>query len=312
MISRHRSGFTLIELLVVIAIIAVLVGLLMPAVQKVREAAARTRCTNHLKQWGLAFQQHNDVRGALPLGATSDSATTKRQTFVMYLWPFLEQNALFERNDFSQPFYLPPCTDGNAMTGLLGQPVALYRCPSDSAPDQTTTYYQRTRGNYVVNWGNAAYNLSTPSTPLPGKPCAPFSHVGGDRSKPRKTKLLDISDGASSTLLMSETLIAKSIADNDWRGDIHNDEGVFRFQTILTPNSTAPDTVLNGWYQTIGDPLMPAVAGADQYSAARSRHLLGVNGLLADGSVRFFTKYIASGSWAALGTMNGGETVTFE
>jgi hypothetical protein len=133
-----------------------------------------------------------------------------------------------------------------------------------------------------------------------------------DRSKPRKTTLLSLTDGTSNTLLMSESLIAKSIADNDWRGDIHNDEGVFRFQTILTPNSTAPDTVLNGWFQATGDPLMPAVAGADQYSAARSRHMLGVNGLTADGAVKFFSNRIASDAWRALGTINSSDTVSFD
>ena len=106
--------------------------------------------------------------------------------------------------------------------------------------------------------------------------------------------------------------MAKSTADNDWRGDIHNDDGVFRFHTITPPNSTVADIIASGWFQNANDPLMPAVAGAgnQQVAAARSRHTGGVNAGLADGSVRFFRNSTAPVTWMALGTMNGGEVVS--
>jgi len=101
--------------------------------------------------------------------------------------------------------------------------------------------------------------------------------------------------------------MAHSPEDNDWRGDIQNNEGVFRFHTLQTPNSTAPDVIANGWFQDTGDPAMPAVAGTfgRQQNAARSRHTGGVNVVLCDGSVAFYSDDITLNVWQALGTMNG-------
>lgn len=304
---RQRVAFTLVELLVVIAIIGVLVALLLPAVQAAREAARRSQCVNNLKQWGLAMQMYHDAQGQLPAGATPDP----RQTYVMRIWPYIEQASLAQRNDLKLHFYNPPVTIHNTMNGLGGQRLPMYNCPSDFGVDQTTGTYQRCRGNYMINWGNVTYGgtgalvLDRVQTGF-----APFSNIDGKRETPRLVKFASISDGLSNTLLMAEYLKAQNPDDIDWRGDIHNDEGVFRFHTIDAPNSSVADVIPNGWFEKNGDPQMPAVAGPfeRQKNAARSRHSGGVNALHCDASVAFYSDGISPNAWKALGTMDGAET----
>jgi prepilin-type N-terminal cleavage/methylation domain-containing protein/prepilin-type processing-associated H-X9-DG protein len=302
-ITRVPRGFTLVELLVVIAIIGILVALLLPAVQSAREASRRTQCLNHLKQWATAMHNFHDTYKRLPIG----SRNNPRQTWTMWLWDFGEQRGLAGQIQLeNNPFYLPPGTIGNTMNGLCGQPVGEYNCPSDTGSDLNSpgAYYQRRRGNYVVNWGPVKYDTA-PTTPER----APFAHENGNRSTPELVNLAAIIDGTSTTLLMSEYLKAHSADDNDWRGDIHNDDGVFKFMTLTTPNTTAPDVV--NWAVPVPDPdrWMPVTTAGAQYNTARSRHPGGVNASLCDGSVRFITNTIALATWQALGSRNGREPV---
>lgn len=317
-LSIHRArrrGFTLVELLVVIAIIGILVALLLPAIQAAREAARRTQCVNLLRQWGLSMQTYHDVHKQLPFGCTGcigvECEDVIRQTFVVRLWPYIEETSLAELNDLNVDFDEPPFTILGTFDGLGAKYVAMYYCPSDVGVgvDQTFGTFQRRRGNYVVNWGNATFGGPFNEAALEG--FAPFSHVEGRPKSPRKVEFSAITDGISQTLMMSEYLKAHSPEDNDWRGDILNNEGVFRFHTIQTPNSSVPDVIANGWFQETGDPLMPAVGNniRRQQNAARSRHPGGVNALMCDGSVDFRTNETAVNLWQALGTMNGEEVI---
>ncbi len=306
--GNHRGGFTLVELLVVIAIIGLLVALLLPAVQAAREASRRSHCLNNLRQLALAMQHYHDAKLMLPLG----SRDAPRQTWTMHIWPYMEQGNLASRNNLKGNFYEPPGTIVNTLDGLTGQYVPIYNCPSDFGVDQTAATYARRRGNYVVNWGNMKYGqneaLPVPASapqPTPG----PFSHIRGSRLEPRKTRFADITDGTSNTLLMSEVLKAWSPEDNDWRGDIHNDDGVCRFHTLVTPNTSVADIIASGWFVPTGDPLMPAAAGASvaQVAAARSRHPGGVHAAMVDGSARFVTDNVGQSAWRAMGSMSNDE-----
>src|SRR5262245_42451475 len=123
----RRAAFTLIELLVVIAIVAILIGLLVPAVQKVREAASRSTCQNNLKQWALAVHGYHDSKKALP----EASRNNPRRVWVVLIWPHVEQGTMYLQFDTNVHFYQPPNTITNTTTGIYAKPAPLYYCPSD-------------------------------------------------------------------------------------------------------------------------------------------------------------------------------------
>jgi prepilin-type N-terminal cleavage/methylation domain-containing protein/prepilin-type processing-associated H-X9-DG protein len=322
---RRRIGFTLIELLVVIAIIGVLVGLLLPAVQKVREAANRIKCTNNLKQWGLALHNYHDSFNAFPYGtnrayppgtemagtgALPPGSSAARKTFYVVIWPYLEQTALANAYNSKIGFYLPPNgptpVGGANRTGLVAQPQSIYYCPSDrpNAIWEGDRYW-RCRGNYVANYGPEL--LFTP-----GVRNAPFgwtSSGGFGEYVPYNSRIADFTDGTSNTLFLSETRFPRADTDRDTRGDVFNDQGGSWFMAIHTPNSGIDYTLSCPAAQN-QDPTMPCAPQngrvGQQYNA-RSRHPGGVNACFGDGSVHFITNSIALFTWQALATMNGGD-----
>jgi prepilin-type N-terminal cleavage/methylation domain-containing protein/prepilin-type processing-associated H-X9-DG protein len=297
----RRSAFTLIELLVVIAIIAILIGLLLPAVQKVREAAARMTCSNNQKQIALGLHNYHDVYLALP--ASDYAAGGSWGTWQVAVLPYIEQQNLF---NLYQNFMVGPITYSTTPNtiNVTTKFIKSLQCPSDPNGLNNTApaFSNISKHNYVANAGNTVRLQGTFSGVLFGG--APFLRNGGTQ------KLTDITDGTSSTLMISETLTGINAGSiNDLRGFTWWGPGAV-FMGFNPPNSTNPD-----WHQFSSycndQPTrnLPCAVNSNVQLAARSMHTGGVNAALCDGSVRFYRSSISINTWRALSTSLGGEVV---
>jgi prepilin-type N-terminal cleavage/methylation domain-containing protein len=305
----RRSGFTLIELLVVIAIIAVLIGLLLPAVQKVREAAARAQCQNNLKQIGLACHNYEGTHKRFPAG---DSATNSFSALA-YLLPYIEQ-----QNVYSQINFTINSTAAAQTADSITIPILM--CPADS---QGTLPAGFSGNSYAGNYGD------TIKWSQNGSVANGVFYAGGVGCK-----IGDITDGTSNTAFFSERLM----------GDWSNAVVTPRTDLINPPNvnPATSDDAMNicratdhtnpalQWFSNYGsywiqgnqntmythtsppnDPLCAYPQNLTQTMPASSAHAGygGVNLMMCDGSVHFVSNGISVATWRALGTRNGGETI---
>lgn len=198
---RRPRGFTLVELLVVIAIIGILVALLLPAVQAAREAARRTQCSNHLKQWGLALHNYHDVFNAFPM-TNAQNYLPNVQGFSPQarLLPFVEQMNLQNQLDFAQPAFTGPfnaLTPNPLFAATFAQRIPIGTCPSDPAPIFNIGASGSTYAgiNYMVSFGSG----KGPNYDLRWRTDGVVYENSG-------LGFADVLDGTSNTVFMSETV----------------------------------------------------------------------------------------------------------
>lgn len=341
-LSHLRRGFTLIELLVVIAIIAILIGLLLPAVQKVREAAARAKCTNNLKQLGLASHSYESAYGHFP-GLGESSATNF--SVQARLLPYVEQENLQRLIDFNEPLFTGPAWAAvlnPVHAQAAGTKVALLLCPSDAQEP----FFQSNGGtfagtNYLLNLGSGTGTNYDARYPTDG-----LAWYGS------KVKVTGISDGTSNTVLYSESLLgdglnasgpASSLTTQQlqrkqasfgsvWRTN-SGSQGVHEGgTTVINPNLAARVGEVSSWsgnrgsqwirgleHATMMTGYLPPnskipdfTAHGRMFGGPRSNHTGGVNVGFCDGSVRFVRDSVPVPAWQAAWSRNGGEALSLD
>jgi prepilin-type N-terminal cleavage/methylation domain-containing protein/prepilin-type processing-associated H-X9-DG protein len=335
----RRRGFTLIELLVVIAIIAILIGLLLPAVQKIREAANRMSCTNKIKQIGLACHNYESANSNFPpagkgYGFCQSSATYIGDTAIInmnglvLLLPYIEQDSLFARANTNSSFAVlgasnlrntspgaaqvgNPSSNGNSV--LNNMDVKAFDCPSATGTGTTgwsvtvhTTNYDfiASRGDFS-NCNYWRYTTSPTTT----------KYIFGENSA---TRFADITDGSSNTLMIGETTNGGRCngPDNGWSLRDWAMTGID--PAIATLNDwTYPNYNWSGCYNA-ANPAAPAGMGTPRpgrlgdWGRAGSMHTGGVNFALGDGSVRFLKQTLSVTILAQLSLMGDGQSPSMD
>jgi prepilin-type N-terminal cleavage/methylation domain-containing protein len=291
---KRRRGFTLIELLVVIGIIAILIGLLLPAVQKVRDAANLASCENNLKQIGLALHNYHDARGSFPAGYSDPTPWPQADNgpgwgWGAFLLPYLEQTNLYNQIAFNLDVGAP--ANGKVCSTLL----RIFSCPADTLPgaftltDGGSKTWTLAPGSYVACNGNDGVDdFTTPP------------HTGAFVRGTQGFRIADISDGLANTLFVGDR--SSKLSYCTWVGGPTGALNPF----LEAPGNFGAEVTLLMCHAGPTGPNAPGVFDAD---ATASPHLDGVPFLFGDGSVHFLANGIDIPTWMALATRAGGETI---
>ncbi len=293
--SRRRSAFTLIELLVVIAIIAILIGLLLPAVQKVREAAARMSCSNNLKQLGIAVHSYHDANLYFPQNASPNTYGygdgNNSWSWLAQILPNIEQGNLYTTGGIASL----PAFNSSAVSSTQ---IKTYLCPSDSSSNQART--DRANGGLLTgctnykgvagsNWAWGSYTNTGPSGNNNGLDVGDGMFYRSDSQ--RKLTMVGISDGTSNTLMVGEDIAS-----------INQHSGWPRANYATGTCSIPLNNALVSGQPGFGNP-----GDWPNVYSFRSRHTGGANFALADGSVRFISQTIDLQIYRNAATITGGE-----
>ncbi|MBA4191682.1 MAG: prepilin-type cleavage/methylation domain-containing protein [Planctomycetaceae bacterium] len=313
-LRRFRQGFTLIELLVVIAIIAVLIGLLLPAVQKVREAAAKSQSQNNLKQIGLALHNYHDSYQRFPSGYLADTYSPSANPATLdappgwgwgtLILPYVEQDALYRQLRLDLPAW-----DSANVTAVKNAPKVFL---NPAAPNATPTIQVKTdTGTVLAEWGRSHYVVNNGQDEswvyvqhslagLPGT--GPFYRNS-------KTRMGDVTDGLSNTVFVGEHT---SVSDKTWVG-VHPDASCCPTDPARFPFTACDGAATLVMCHSGPAATEPGVVHPPSFPTCHVCQMYGPwsgsggNVLFGDGSVKFIPTRISLTTWAALSSMNMGD-----